>query len=160
MKRATQAVRPGAGGESGFTLIELVLVIAILGILPGVLLPPITPDRETDCDEDRETVALAGHIQATIVVPDSDEGMIRITFVPKGLRGTSDAGGTYRVVGADTTRVVPDEPVTLTFTLVGRSGEGQPVRHPLDVTVSVTVEEDGREASARLLRFEVEDPCE
>jgi len=28
------------------------------------------------------------------------------------------------------------------------------------VTVSVTVDEDEREASARIVRFEVEDPCE
>jgi len=93
--------------------------------LPGVLIPPITPDRETDCDEDRETVALAGHIQATIVVPGSDAGMVRIAFVPKGLRGSSDAGGSYRVEGGDTTRVVPEEPATVTFSLVGRSGEGE-----------------------------------
>jgi prepilin-type N-terminal cleavage/methylation domain-containing protein len=146
-------------GESGFTLIELLVVIAI--ILPGVLIPPITPNREPDCDEERrETLSLTGAIQATIVVPDSAEGRVRIAFIPNGLRGTSDAGGTYRVVGGDTTRAVPEEPVTVTFSLVGRSGEGEPVRHPLHVTVSVTVDEDEREASARIVRFEVEDPCD
>ena len=158
MRTYSASRRMRTGGESGFTLIELLVVIAI--IVPGVLIPPITPDREPDCDEERETVALAGHIQATIVVPGSDAGMVRITFVPKGLRGTSDAGGTYRVVGGDTTRVVPEQPVTVTFTLVGRSGEGEPVRHPLHVTVSVAVDEHEREASARIVRFEVEDPCE
>ena len=157
METYRASVTKGTSGESGFTLIELLVVIAI--ILPGVLIPPITPDRETDCDEDRETVALAGHIQATIVVRGSNDGMVRIAFVSKGLRGTSDAGGTYRVVGGDTSRVVPEEPVTVTFTLVGRSGEGEPVHHPLHVTVSVTVDEDEREASVRILRFEVEDPC-
>jgi len=158
MKTHNASVTTGTSRESGFTLIELLVVIAIL--LPGVLIPPITPNRETDCDEDRETVTLAGHIQATIVVPDSDKGMVRIAFVPKGLRGTSDEGGTYRVEGEDTHRVVPEEPVTATFTLVGRSGEGEPVRIPLHVTVSVTVEEDEREASVRILRVEAEDPCE
>jgi len=145
-------------GESGFTLIELLVVIAVL--LPGVLIPPITPDREPNCDGGRETLALTGQIQATIVVPDSDEGRVRIAFVPKGLRGSSDAGGSYRVERGDITWAVPEEPVTVTFSLIGRSGEGEPVRHPLHMTVSVTVDEDEHEVSVRIVRFEVEDPCE
>jgi general secretion pathway protein G len=106
VRKVQQRVRPAEGGDQGFTLVELLIVIVVLGILSGIVVFGVGRFRQdataAACKADVATVSVAADAfdATTGAYPADIDALVKGQYLK-----TAPASGTYAFTAATKTVV-------------------------------------------------------